>query len=155
MNAWAVLQGATITGTTAVDVAEAVYGGKPSRAEVEKARRKLQRFVADEFAVKVEGRQKGDPTVYRPVALNGRVTPRDSPRDTLTQASRTVTNGSVERHAPVTEAHAATVSASHPLKGGGRDENVNGNHEGRSDEELEALINSEMYALAEAEEAVG
>ena len=101
LDAWAVLQGATITGTTAVDVAEAIYGVKPSRAQVEKARRKLEKFVTDEYAVRIEARQKGEPTLYRPIAG---VSLRDPPRDPLTQGSRTSRIPVNTDHAPVTRA---------------------------------------------------
>lgn len=138
LDAWTVLHGATTTGVTAADVALAVYGPNPSKAQVEKARRKLDRYAKDGHAEKIPARQPSDPTTYRPT---GTVRGREASREGVTAPSRTLTNGSVEPHAPLTH---ASVSAPHPLKGGGRDANVsdNGSHPSRTDDELQALIDS-------------
>jgi replicative DNA helicase len=131
-DAWTVLQGATATGVTAADAALAIYGPNPSRSQIEKARRKLDRYAKDGHAVKVPARQASDPTTYRP---KGAVRHREAPREGVTHPSRTSTNGSVEPHAPHTH---PPVTAQHPLKGGGRDRD-RGPHD-RTDEELQAII---------------
>lgn len=131
-DAWTVLQGATLGGVTAANAAEAIYGPKPDRAQVEKARRKLEKLVTDEHAVKVEAKQKGEPTLYRPVALNSRVTPRDPPRDPLTRPSRTSRNPGNTSHATLTE---PVIVPHPPLRGVGHDE-----RDSPSDAELQAIL---------------
>ena len=65
-DAWAILTAAMATGTTAHDVAAAIHGAKPSRAHIERARRKLDRYVAEGHARSTPG-APGDPTIYHPV----------------------------------------------------------------------------------------
>lgn len=104
VDAWTLLQGATAGGTTAADVAQAIYGVNPTKAQVEKARRKLDKFVTEEYAVKIEPSQITDPTLYRPTARNTSVSEREPSREQITPRSRTLTNGSVERHDALTQA---------------------------------------------------
>jgi hypothetical protein len=135
-DAWAILQGATRGGTTALDVAEAIYAMKPNRAQVEKARRKLEKFTEKGYATRIDPKQKGEPTVYRPVAD---VSLRDSSRDPLTQVSRSSRNPGNTSHAPITP---PTESRPPLSEWGERD--VDGHPQnGRSDAELQALIDSE------------
>ena len=55
LDAWMVLQGATNGGTMAAAVAEVIFRtAKPTRPQVEKARRKLEKYVKDGAAVKIE-----------------------------------------------------------------------------------------------------
>jgi replicative DNA helicase len=123
LDAWSLLQGATRGGVSAADAALATYGPNPTKAQIEKARRKLDKLTEAGHAVKIAGKQQSDPTLYRPVAD---VSLREAQREGSTPGSRPLTNGTTEPHAPHTPAHAPTVTAPHPLKGGGRDENVNG-----------------------------
>ncbi|MDQ6776019.1 MAG: AAA family ATPase [Actinomycetota bacterium] len=74
-DTWSVLQKAGYEGVTAHDTATTIYGRKPSRAELEKVRRKLQRLADKGFAVPMPGPAKGDPIIFRPVASNGACTP--------------------------------------------------------------------------------
>jgi replicative DNA helicase len=48
LDAWTILQGATRGGVAAPTAAEAIYGIKPSKAQIEKVRRRFERFVSDE-----------------------------------------------------------------------------------------------------------
>ncbi len=120
-DVWSTLQRANTDGLTATDAARATYGTNATRAQVEKARRTLDRLHTEGKASKAEGTQPGDPTRYRPTQT---VEPREGQREGSTPATRTPTNGSTEPHAPLTLAHTATVTAPSPLKGGERDGNV-------------------------------
>jgi replicative DNA helicase len=145
LDAWAILQGATTTGVTVADAAQALYGINVSKAQIEKARRKLERFVTDGDAVKIKGKQPTDSTLYRPVSVSA----RDSHRERTTERSRSLTNGSTEPHAPHTGDHDATVTVHHPLKGGGRDRNVSTDEsapDGLPDEYLQGLIDQAEVA---------
>ena len=98
LDAWTVLQAGT---TTAQAVAEALYG-TPSRPQIEKARRRLERFVKEGHATKTEP-EPGGATAYHPADKRlTDVRQRDPSRDPLTTGSRTLTNGSTEPHAPLT-----------------------------------------------------
>jgi len=134
LDAWTVLQGANVTGITAGDAALATYGPTATKAQIEKARRKLEKFVTDGNAVKITAKQITDPTLYRSTS----VSEREQERERRTPRSRTLTNGSTEPHATLTDAHAPTVTPPHPLKKVGRDENVNG-HDDLSIDDLEAI----------------
>lgn len=134
-DAWTVLQGATRGGVAASNAAEAIYGTKPSKAQIEKVRRKLEKFVGEAYAVRIEPAQKGDPALYRPTAKQAAWTTVDPPRGPSTHGPRTSTDGSTERHAPSTE---PIVTAPPPLKGEGRDRDrgpgVDGDGDVRADE---------------------
>jgi replicative DNA helicase len=119
-DAWNVLQRAGTAGITATDAATAIYGANATRAQIEKARRKLDRFADEDKAIKIEGEKTGDPTTYRPATVEQ----RGGQREGSTEPARPSTNGSVEPHAPLTLPHTPAVTALHPLKGGGRDGNV-------------------------------
>lgn len=125
LDAWTALQSATAGGVTAGDAALAIYGVKATKAQIEKARRKLERYVEQGHATKVPGRQITDPTLYRPVSV------RERSREQFTPSSHPSTNGSTEPHAPLTPPHAHIP----PIGNGG---NVS-----RTDDELQALIDSE------------
>ena len=84
LDAWTLLQASRTDGTTAPDVAEAIYGTKPTRAQVEKARRKLERFVEEGHAVRIEPTQITEPTLYRPTS----VSEREQSREQFTDGSR-------------------------------------------------------------------
>jgi replicative DNA helicase len=104
VDAWIALQRAD-GGITASDATRQVYGRKPSRSEREKVRRKLERFVTEGSAERV------DPDVAAAEVLYRRVTVRDGSRDASRGGhapSRTTANTG---HAVVT--HSANVP---PLK---------------------------------------
>ncbi len=108
LDPWTILQGATSGGISAAAAAQAIYG-KPSRGQIEKVRRKFERFVRDDQAVRI----KGDPIVYRP-------TPRDVRDSTVTgttQASRASRSPVNIGHAPVTGDHGRSQSAPPPYRG--------------------------------------
>jgi replicative DNA helicase len=143
LDPWTILQRST-TPITAADVAAAIYTTSCTRAQVEKVRRKLEKFAKDGHATKVSGGQTGTPTTY---TRNDSVTVREGSREGFTQPTRTHTNGSVEPHAPLTLTHGPTDTAPHPLKGGGRDGSVtvdtaidNNLPDGWSHDRLETLV---------------
>ena len=80
-----------------------------------KVRRRLERFVAEEKAVRIEAAEKADrkfaDVLYRPVPRQGTVTVRDGQRDGLNHD----TQPSHDRHTPVTNRHAPSTVTT-PLK---------------------------------------
>lgn len=137
-NAWTILQAATSGGVTAPAAAVALYGEKVTKAQIEKARRKLDRYAEDGHAVKIPGKQAADPTLYRPT----RVDPRGPERGPSTQSPRLSTNGSVEPHASPTSLTASPVTSPTPLRGD-RDGIVDHDDElpgGRTLADLEAIV---------------
>jgi hypothetical protein len=145
-DAWTVLQGAWTTGVSATDVAEAVYGSA-SRAQREKARRRLERFVEEEKAVKIEPSKAGDPALYRPTARKGRVTPRDPARDPSRDGhgrSRTPTDTG---HAPLTLLN----SSPPPIRGEGERDRDDDDGDAR----LTAVVGADDVARAERIAAEG
>ena len=113
-DAWSLLQGATAGGITPRDAAAAIYTN-PSRADVEKVRRRLDRFVADGHAVLIPAKQVTEPSLYRPIARNGTVSDREHEREQITPRSRRSRNAENTAHAPLTHAHAQAALTS-PLK---------------------------------------
>jgi hypothetical protein len=112
LDAWTVLQGAWTTGVTASEVAEAVYGSA-TPAQREKARRRLERFVEQGQAVKIEPPKQGDPSLYRPTGRNSRVTPRDFSGDPSRAGSRGSRKPVDTAHAPLT----LIDSSASPIRG--------------------------------------
>ena len=86
-----VLDSAGSLGATAPDTAIAVYGPNPTKAQVEKVRRRLQRLADDGQAVPEKGVLRTDPTTYRKATVEHRGAPRGAPRD-LHAAPRTPEN---------------------------------------------------------------
>jgi replicative DNA helicase len=137
LDAWTALNSATVTGITTTDAAIATYGPNPTKAEIEKARRRLDRFTEDGRATKITGSQKGDPTRYWPIST---VEHRGPQRGPSTNGTRPSTNGSVEPHAASTPAHRPTVPRLSPLKGGDVDGSVD--HPHATDRPALALVDS-------------
>ncbi len=79
-DAWTVLQGALLHGVSAHDAASAIYTTKPTRAQVEKVRRRLERYADSGLATTTKGPQRTDPVLFRPVATDGSVKPREGSR---------------------------------------------------------------------------
>jgi replicative DNA helicase len=77
-DVWTILQKST-GGITAPDVAEAIYR-KPTRPQIEKVRRKLQRLCKKGLAKHHKGSLPTDPVVFRPLPSEGRVEPRVADR---------------------------------------------------------------------------
>jgi AAA domain len=146
LDAWTVLQGATNGGVSAADAALSIFGVTPSKAQVEKVRRRLEKFVTEERAVRIEPAQKTEPTLYRPTPREASVSEREGPREQLTQGSRRSRSPANTAHAPLT----APVTAPHPpLRGVGHDEREHSeNGRGLSIEDAEAIA-------AEHREVVG
>jgi replicative DNA helicase len=88
-DAWSLLQGATAGGISASAAAAAYYGASPSKAQIEKLRRRLDKFVTTQLAVLIPAKQKGDHNLYRPTPAQGTVTDRDSDRDRARTPPRT------------------------------------------------------------------
>ena len=115
-TARALVAEATNGGITVSEVAQRLYGVTPDRNQVEKARRKLEDLVRQNFARKVEGDAPKAPAHYLPVIE------RDSPRDRSRSdhgASRTPVE---PHHAPITGDHAASTDPPAPFRGEVREE---------------------------------
>ncbi len=117
-------------GITAAEVAHAVYGREPTRSEVEKQRRQLEKLTANGHATRHPATTAGAPTRYVPVRH------REGKRE-----------GSRQGHDPhetpptlVTQPH-AQQTLTNPLK-------ERGSREGWSDDELQALVASEQGGVA-------
>jgi replicative DNA helicase len=124
-DAWTVLQAATTGGTTVTDAAEAIYGSAPTKNQAQKVRRRLERFVAEGQAVRIEPSQKFADVLYRPVAKNGSVTTRDELRDGARGRPHSPSSPGNNRHAPVTHADS---SSPYVVGGGERDESASDGH---------------------------
>ncbi len=113
-DAWTVLTAATAAGVTASDAAAEIYMRKPSRAQIEKVRRRLDRYVAEGHATSTKGADRTDQVVYRPQTRDGRVKGREAPRE----GSRAHHDAS---RSPVNTDHAdyTATEALAPLKGRG------------------------------------
>lgn len=114
IDALSVLKDAGSEGIAVQDAAALIYGRSATRPQVEKVRRKLQRFADEGLAKPVKGPTRTDPVVFRLVAHNSSVKPREVSREASRQphaASRTPANTD---HASITHPndHRAT-----PLKG--------------------------------------
>ena len=68
-NAENLLERATTNGITAAEVAQAVYGREPTRSEVEKQRRQLDKLTTNGRATRHPGTTANDPTRYTPVRV--------------------------------------------------------------------------------------
>lgn len=145
VDTWSVLQSAGSAGITAPDAAEAVYG-KPTRAQLEKVRRKLQRLADNGLAIPIKGALATDPTVFHAVPSKETVYPRVPP----VYPTRVPTR---ELHAatrtPGNTAHAGYTppdSEPPPYRGCGSrvagETDQTGGIDGRTDDELQALIDS-------------
>jgi hypothetical protein len=115
-DAWTVLQAATGGGVTARDAADNIHGGKPSKSQIEKVRRRLERFVTEEKAVRIEASEKFAEVLYRPVVKDSRVTTRDESVTTTRDEHGSSTDPSRDRHVPVTH----TENAPPYVVGGGK-----------------------------------
>ena len=124
IDPWAILHGVGDTGITVAAYAKAIYGESPDRRAVERARRRLDRYVSDGTATRNEPEQNGEPVVYRPTAAKGSRDHRDPPRDTHTAASRESRNGSSTSHAVVTPITPDTPSRPPLREWGERDVSV-------------------------------
>ncbi len=138
VDAWSVLQAAGGDGIAVQDAASAIYG-KPTRPQVEKVRRKLQRLADDGFAVPIKGALRTDPVVFRAVAGNGTVKPREASREAscgVHGASRTPDNTDHGGFTP-------PDSSPHPLSVcGEREAEEVDEIDGYTDEDLQHLVDS-------------
>jgi len=89
-DAWSLLKAATTGGTTAKDAAAVIYTD-PTKAQVERVRRRFERFVTDGRAVAIPGSRADQPTIYRPASPNGSVRVREAEREGFTRPSRNLT----------------------------------------------------------------
>jgi replicative DNA helicase len=87
LDEWSLLQAATTGGTTAKNVAAVIYSD-PTKAQIEKVRRRLDRLVKDGHGVAIPGSRADQPTTYRPARREGVVS---GSREGFTQPSRTLT----------------------------------------------------------------
>jgi hypothetical protein len=67
-DVWSVLQSALTPGVTAHEAADQLHGSAHGRSDLEKVRRRLEKYVKAGTAVRVKGEQATDPVRYRPVA---------------------------------------------------------------------------------------
>jgi energy-coupling factor transporter ATP-binding protein EcfA2 len=89
---WSALQASGTKGITAPDVAEAVYGRNPTRSQIEKIRRRLQKLADKGQATASKGTLRTDPVRFHPNnTVELRVVPRVVPRP-LHGATRTPVN---------------------------------------------------------------
>jgi KaiC/GvpD/RAD55 family RecA-like ATPase len=65
---WSLLSRSGNSGVTAKGVAEVVYGRTPSKADTEKSRRRLERFVEAGHAHREQPQTPNEPTIYRMAA---------------------------------------------------------------------------------------
>jgi replicative DNA helicase len=150
-DAWALLQAATVTGLTAKDAAATLYAN-PSKADVEKVRRRLARFVTDGHAIAIPATKITEPTTYWPTSPNGRVSTREHEREQLTPRSRTLTakhenpaNTGRERSRKPSRTLTHDDTLTSPLKEWGEREH-DGDAPDRTDEQLDALIDRHQEA---------
>jgi len=105
-DTWTLLQSATAGGITAKDAAAVIYAA-PTKADIEKVRRRLERFVEHGHAVVIPAKQANQPNVYRPTARKDSVNSREGQREGLTNRSRRSRNPENTAHATLTQPHAA------------------------------------------------
>jgi replicative DNA helicase len=125
-------------GTTAADAATLVYGKGYTRAQLEKVRRRLIRYVEDGHATPTKGTHTTDPIVFQPTTKAGACTtvyPHVYPTRELHAATRNPENTA---HASYTEPEHPTTP---PLRGGRVGNRVRDH--ARSEDELQALVNRE------------
>jgi replicative DNA helicase len=101
LDAWVLLHRAGDGGIGAGEVAATIYGKTtPTRSDVEKVRRRLERFVREGKATRIgDGQTIGEAVRYVPVE-NGSVTERDGNRDASRTPSRSSRFPTNRRHAP-------------------------------------------------------
>jgi hypothetical protein len=75
-DVWSILQAATDGGITVADATRKIYGARPEKRQTQAVRRKLDRLVTDERAVRVEASEKFEEVRYRPVPRQMSVTER-------------------------------------------------------------------------------
>ena len=119
-DAWTLLQAAGVTGIAAKDAAAAIYAN-PSRADVEKIRRRLDRFVHEGSALMIPATKITEPSIYRPTGTNRTVSDREHEREQTTPRSRRSRNPENTAHATLTHAH-AKPALTFPLKERGKRE---------------------------------
>ena len=124
LDAWTLLQAATSGGITAKDAAAAIYPA-PTKADVEKVRRRLDRLVADGQAVAIPAEQANQPTVYRPIARNDSMSGREGQSEAFTDRSRPLATPENTVHATLTHTH-AEGGLTFPLKERGEREGPGG-----------------------------
>jgi hypothetical protein len=134
-DAWSVLQDAGTAGISVQDAAAAIFG-KPSRSQVEKTRRKLQRFADRGFAVPIRGALRTDPVVFRASSSNGTVKPREASHEHHA-ASRSAGNTD---HASFTVPDSSALSYRERAE---REAKHEDEIEGWTDEEMQELISSQ------------
>jgi replicative DNA helicase len=143
-DAWTLLQAATLGGIAAKDAAAALYDN-PTKAQIEKTRRRFERFVKDGHAVRADPTGKFADVLYRPTVPNGRVTDRDEPRDEARAQHAPARKPENNRHATVTHRHADHRVTS-PLKEWGERDghndrpDDNGNRPLNDDEIVRCLV---------------
>jgi hypothetical protein len=142
VDEWALLQGATTTGIAVRDVAGALHG-TATPAQVEKVRRRLDKFVDAGHALLIPPSKQGDPGLYRPTGRNGAVTPRDPQRE----GSRSPSQNHHDSHEPPETLTRRPSRSTHesggltsPLKEWGEREPPDGTSEHPADDHLAALI---------------
>jgi replicative DNA helicase len=143
VDTWAALQQAGSEGVTAYDAAAVIYAAKPTRAQVEKVRRRLARFADNGQAVPTKGPQRTDPVRFRPVATNGSVKHREASRVAareLHAATRTTENAD---HAGYTQPVEHALSSLRGERAGEREAD-----HGWTDQELQTLIDTESHEPA-------
>lgn len=117
-DAWQLLQQNPTLGVSAQEVAAAIHGRKPERAQVERERRRLDALHRAEKARRVEPTTPGEPVRYFPTLTHDTaVTPRDPQREGVTEPARPVTDPARKGSRTLThprEGHA-------PLEGAARD----------------------------------
>jgi replicative DNA helicase len=118
-DAWTVLKDAGSNGIAVQDVAAEIYGSKATRAQVEKIRRKLQRFADKGWATSSKGELRTDPVVFRAVPPNDRVKPREGPREAPREHHAASRNPANTNHAGFTDPNQPIAP---PLRGLGGQE---------------------------------
>lgn len=133
VTAWDLVQAATDNGVTVHDAAQRIYAtAAPNRAQIEKARRKLEENVRNGQAERIESTETTGgkaPSRYR------RVNGGDSSRDRSRRDHVTSREPAVAAHAGLTADHAQGSSNAPPLKGA-RDPD----RDHHPDAELEPLV---------------
>jgi replicative DNA helicase len=85
LDAWTLLHGAKAGGIAAAEVARAVYGHKPTRADTEKQRRRLEKFVTESHAERHAPTAINEPVRYTPTGtVSGSEQEREQSRDAHT-----------------------------------------------------------------------
>jgi hypothetical protein len=132
---WGLLQASGTHGVTAPDAAAAVYDHSPTKAEIEKIRRRLQKLADNGQATPVKGTLRTDPVRFHPNnTVEHRGGPRGAPR-TLHAPPRTPENTD---HAHYTQKTVPPLLKEEAERGA-KTWSTNDPHNGFSDTEIEAL----------------